>query len=278
VPDHKAAAVSTVVPPITLDLASAARLSSSEVVQQVHSTPSGLTSIDARERLKSGGPNILRMHHVTAFDVFLRQVRNPLLILLLAAAGISGATGNPTDAVIITAIVVLSVGLAFFNEYRSEQAVAALHGNIHHEAIVRRDDREQRIDVRDLVPGDIVTLHIGDIVPADLRLLQTTGLMCDEAVLTGESIPRVKQAEPVAETDSDGRLRPPFFLILLGMILTYLALIEGAKRLFYARELRRPAGTPRSPVQRHRRRLWRRAARFIQHGRLPALQNTRDSA
>jgi Mg2+-importing ATPase len=195
-----------------LNLAAAAHLSSSDALRQLDSTPSGLSAAQVDERLRTVGPNVLHTHRVTALGVFLRQVRNPLLILLLAAAVVSGATGDPTDAVIITAIVFLSVGLGFVNEYRSEQAVAALHANIHHEAIVRRDGIEQRIDVRDLVPGDIVSLHIGDVIPADVRLLEAAQMECDEAVLTGESMPSVKQAEPVSQSESEVDLPPCVFM------------------------------------------------------------------
>ncbi len=113
-----------------------------------------------------------------------------MLALLLAAAAVSGLTGDPTDASIIAAIVLLSVGLGFVNEYRAANAVAALHRDIHHEATVWRDGRPVTIDVAGLVPGDVVALRVGDVVPADVRLLEATQLECDEAVLTGESLPR----------------------------------------------------------------------------------------
>ena len=122
----------------------------------------------------------------------MRQLRNPLLLLLLAAATVSAFVGQGTDAVIIAVIVTLSVGLGFFNEFRSEQAVAALHRQIRHTALVVRDNVPQRVDVVALVPGDIVMLAMGDIVPADLRLLDVSELSCDEAVLTGESLPAEK--------------------------------------------------------------------------------------
>ena len=145
---------------------------------------------------------MLATHKVTALGVLGRQLRNPLLILLLAAAGVSAATGDPTDGVIIAAIVVLSVGLGFINEYRSELAVAALHANIRHQALVWRDGNQQRLDVRELVPGDVVALRVGDLVPADLRLLEANQLECDEAVLTGEPMPAVKTTAPVPAGDS----------------------------------------------------------------------------
>ncbi|HEX6507684.1 MAG TPA: magnesium-translocating P-type ATPase [Chloroflexota bacterium] len=195
-----------------LNLTTAAGLPSSEVLRRLDSTPSGLSAAQADERLQHFGPNILHSHQVTAIGVFVRQVRNPLLILLLAAAAVSGATGDPTDALIIAAIVFLSVSLGFVNEYRSEQAVAALHANIHHEAVVRRDGSERRVDVTELVPGDVVSLHIGDVIPADIRLLNVAQLECDEAVLTGESMPTVKQAGPDSQRNSDVDLPPCAFM------------------------------------------------------------------
>jgi Mg2+-importing ATPase len=185
-----------------LDLAAAARHPVDAVLQELGSTQTGLTSGQAARRLATVGRNVLASHKVTALGVLGRQLRNPLLILLLAAAGVSAATGDPTDGAIIAAIVVLSVGLGFVNEYRSEVAVAALHANIRHEALVWRDGRQQRLDVRDLVPGDVVALGVGDLVPADLRLLEADQLECDEAVLTGEPMPAVKSAATVPVGDS----------------------------------------------------------------------------
>jgi Mg2+-importing ATPase len=186
-----------------LRLSEAARLPAADVLERLGTTASGLSQAEAERRLATSGRNVLATHRVTAFGVLMRQVRNPLLILLVSAAAVSGATGDPTDATIITAIVVLSVGLGFVNEYRSERAVAALHANIRHEALVTRDGGERRVDVRDLVPGDIVALRIGDVVAADVRLLETARFECDEAVLTGESMPAAKATGAAAASDSE---------------------------------------------------------------------------
>lgn len=179
-----------------LGLAEAAGLSSADVLMRLASGPEGLSSADAAQRLQEVGPNALGTHRVRVAAVLFRQIRNPILVLLLGAALVSGLTGGGTNALIIAVIVALSVGLGFFNEYRAEVAMAALRAQIRQEAEVRRDGRASRIPVMDLVPGDVVSLRVGDLVPADLRLLTVEELECDEGVLTGESMPVAKSAAP----------------------------------------------------------------------------------
>jgi P-type Mg2+ transporter len=180
--------------PGELDLAAAACLGGDEVLSRLSSGPGGLSSAEAAERLRQFGPNALATHRVRPAVVLFRQLRNPVLILLLGAALVSGLTGGGTNALIITVIVALSVGLGFVNEYRAETAMAALRAQIRQEAEVRRDGQVTRVPVTSLVPGDVVSLRVGVIVPADLRLLATDELECDEGVLTGESVPAVKSA------------------------------------------------------------------------------------
>ena len=182
-----------------LDLAAAAGLPSDEVLSCLGTGPGGLSAAAAAERLRQVGPNALGTHRVRAFAVLFRQIRNPILILLLGAAVVSGLTGGGTNALIIAVIVALSVGLGFFNEYRAEVAMAALRAQIRQEAEVRRDGRTSRVAVTDLVPGDVVSLRIGALVPADLRLLEVDELECDEGVLTGESMPVAKSVPAVAD-------------------------------------------------------------------------------
>jgi Mg2+-importing ATPase len=202
-PSRPASALEPGIP--TILLADAARGTSAEVLETLGTTERGLTGAAARERLARVGPNLIAQRRITAFDVLGAQLRNPLLWLLLGAAAISGLTGDPAGAAIIAVIVGLSVGLGFVNEYRSAQALAALHGDIHYSAVVWRDGVQQAVDVTELVPGDVVGLTVGAVVPADLRLLETAALECDEAVLTGESQATAKSATPtlVGESTSD---------------------------------------------------------------------------
>jgi P-type Mg2+ transporter len=91
----------------------------------------------------------------------------------------------------------VSVGLGFVNEYRAEKAAESLHSQIHDEAVVIRNGRSQQVDVTSLVPGDLMDLRLGDIVPADIRLIEVAGLACDESPLTGESLPTDKTVATV---------------------------------------------------------------------------------
>jgi Mg2+-importing ATPase len=188
-----------------VEVAEAAALDPNAVLQRLDSGPDGLTTAEAARRLRETGPNALATHRVRPFGVLLRQVRNPILLLLLGAAVVSGFTGGATNAVIIAVIVALSIGLGFVNEYRAEVAMASLRAQIRHQAEVRRDGRVVEVPVADLVPGDLVVLRVGGLVPADVRLVTVEELECDEGVLTGESLP---VAKTTAADDGPGPERP----------------------------------------------------------------------
>lgn len=174
----------------------AASLTAGEVLTRLASSDRGLSVREAARRLAAVGPNTVRRHRTEARTVLVRQVKSPLLLLLVVAAAVSFVVGEPTDAAIIFSIIALSVSLGFLNEYRAARAVAALHARIRHMALAVRDGRPVEVDVTELVPGDVVHLAVGDVVPADLRLLDANQLECDEAVLTGEAIGTEKSAEP----------------------------------------------------------------------------------
>ena len=184
-----------------MQLVEAARTTAAEALEQMRSSSAGLAAEEHDRRLATYGPNAIRSHGATPLLILWRQLRNPLLILLGAATAVSFVVGEHTDAAIILGIVALSVGLGFFNEFRSEQVVEALHNSIRHRSLVLRGGAAIAVDVTDLVPGDVVLLRTGDLVPADLRLLEARELEADEAVLTGEAMPRTKNAD--AETGSD---------------------------------------------------------------------------
>ena len=172
-----------------LTVAVAGGLGAEAVLAALDTTAAGLTQAQATSRAAVIGPNAVRSHHVRAWAVLGRQLRSALLVLLVVTATIAFVLGDHTDAIIIGAILAASIGLGFVNEYRAERAAQALHSEIRHTVAVLRDGRLTDIDVFDLVPGDVVHLQLGAVVPADIRLLKANGLACDEMVLTGESLP-----------------------------------------------------------------------------------------
>jgi Mg2+-importing ATPase len=184
-------------PPGRLTIEEAAGRTPDEVLAALGSRSDGLTSPEVTSRLASFGPNAVRSHETRPLVLLLRQLRSPLLLLLAVTATVSFFVGEQADAVIIGVIVGASVGLGFVNEYRAERANEALHSQLRHRAVVRRDGRWVSVDVTDLVPGDVVRLELGEVVPADLRLLRASDIECDEAVLTGESVPVEKGLLPV---------------------------------------------------------------------------------
>lgn len=178
----------------------AASREGAEVLAALGSSASGLTAEDAAKRLQQVGPNAVRGHRARPGRVLLRQVRSPILILLFATAVVSSFVGEGVEAAIIAVILLVSVGLGFVNEFRAERAADALHDRLRHTAIVIRDGRRGRVDVTELVPGDVVVLSVGTVVPADLRLVQVSGLACDESIVTGEAAAVAKTTAPVAAT------------------------------------------------------------------------------
>ena len=170
-----------------------------DVLVRLGSGPDGLAAADADERWAREGPNALRVHRARTWSILARQLRSPVLVLLALTAVASVWLGEGTDAAVIGVILAASVGLGFVNEYRAERATELLHSQIGHRVVVLRDGHPETRDVTALVRGDVVQVALGELVPADLRLLRTAGLECDEGVLTGESLPVAKQSAPVPD-------------------------------------------------------------------------------
>ena len=166
------------------------------VLARLDSGEHGLSSAQAAERLARIGPNSVRTHRVSAVAVLRRQLNNAVLALLAVTAAASFFLGDPTQALIIGVILLISVGLGFVNEYRAERAAADLHSRVRHNAVVRRDGRNVRLDVNQLVPGDVIELTLGELVPADVRLIAVNALECNESILTGESSAAAKTSAP----------------------------------------------------------------------------------
>ncbi len=153
-------------------------------------TNQGLTSTEAARRLAKFGPNepVVVRHFSTVLQL-LRLFANPLVVILFVASAISALLGQVTDATIIVTIVLLSVGINFWQSYRSQQAAEALRSMVTPTATVCRDGTWREIPVRSVVPGDLIRLSAGDLVPADSRLIEARHLSVQQSMLTGESLP-----------------------------------------------------------------------------------------
>jgi Mg2+-importing ATPase len=166
-----------------------------DLLSLLQATPAGLTSAEAKERLRLYGPNALvEESRFAALIGFLRFFANPLVMVLLAASALSMALGDPIGGGIIIAIVLLSVLVNFYVEFQARHAVEDIRRQVATTAAVVRDGKEQELPVADLVRGDIIRLNAGDLAPADARLLSAKDLHVRESALTGESLP-VDKAE-----------------------------------------------------------------------------------
>ena len=155
---------------------------------------SGLTSVEAGRRLTRYGPNdpaVVRRR--SAVFQFLRLFANPLILMLIIAAFVSVVLGEVVSGAIIIVMVLLSVLLNFAQSFRSQRAAERLRDQVALTASVLRDGNWVEIARRELVPGDLIRLIAGDLIPADGRLVHAANLHTQEAALTGESLPVEKQ-------------------------------------------------------------------------------------
>lgn len=172
----------------------------------------GLSAEEAQRRLQRYGPNAFESREKLRWPaMLLRQFKDVLIIILLVAAGISAAVGDPVDAIAILAIIGLNAALGFFQEYRAERALAALKRLLAPHCRVIRDGVCTTIDASALVPGDLVRLQPGDHTPADLRLVEARDLAIDESALTGESQSAEKTPASVGEAASIAERRSMAF-------------------------------------------------------------------
>jgi Mg2+-importing ATPase len=163
----------------------------------------GLTTEEAARRLSEYGPNEpVVSQRLSALSQFLHLFANPLVIILLVASVISIALGQGVDAGIIVSMILLGVAINFWQSYRSDQAAERLRASVTPTATARRDGRWQEVPIRSVVPGDVVRLSAGDLVPADARLIDSRDLSVQQSMLTGESLPCDKHASPAGQSGS----------------------------------------------------------------------------
>lgn len=165
-----------------------------KIFNELKTSDNGLTQKEASKRLAFYGQNKLpESKRVTLMQIILHQLLNPLIFILVAAAIASVTIGEEKDAVFIFLVILINSALGTFQEYNAEKSASSLQQLMKIKARVKRDGIEKEVDSEELVPGDIVWLESGIKVPADMRLLEVSGLEIDESFLTGESIAAKKQ-------------------------------------------------------------------------------------
>ncbi len=175
-----------------------ARATAAEALKLAGGAAEGLAETEAQARLKTFGPNqVAREGRPTVLAELWGRARNPLNALLLTLAAVSWFLSDPRAAVVIAGMVVLSIGLGFLQEHRSNTAAAKLSDMVKTKVRVKRpgvtaDDGYVQQPIDQLVPGDIVRLSAGDMIPADVRLLEAKDLYINQSALTGESMPSEK--------------------------------------------------------------------------------------
>jgi Mg2+-importing ATPase len=166
-----------------------------ELLSDLTTTPAGLSGEEATRRIAQYGPNdAAAVKRAPSWLRFLNRFKNPLVIMLLVASALSAATGDVASFVIVVAIVAFSMILDFIQENRAETAVDALRRSVAVEATVRRDGNKVSLAVDRLVPGDVIELGAGDLIPADSRLIESKDFYVNQALLTGEPYPAEKLA------------------------------------------------------------------------------------
>src|SRR6202795_2871485 len=187
------------VSPAVLD---AARKDGELLLGDLRTTLGGLTQTEAEERAHKTGPNEVAQERKQGWFIRLLKIaRNPLVILLSSLSAISFLTGDARAGSVMALMVALSVGLRFWQEARADAAAEKLKAMIQVTATVGRDGAAREIPLRELVPGDIVKLAAGDMIPGDVRLLSLKDLFVSQGSLTGESLPVEKFREPRTEAD-----------------------------------------------------------------------------
>jgi P-type Mg2+ transporter len=219
----------------------------------------GLTGVEAARRLTVYGPNEpVPVRRLSVVVQLLHLFSNPLVIILLVASVIAGALGQHVDALIIVTMVMLGVAINFWQSYRSQQAAERLRVSVRPTATVRRDGAWIEAPLRTIVPGDVVRLSAGDLVPADARLLESRNLSVQQSMLTGESLPAEKSVRLYENQETTGPDAPN--LVFLGTSVvsgtgTALALATGPNTIFGDIAARLGSRTPETEFERGLRRF-----------------------
>ena len=196
------------------------RMGVDDALAEIGGRPDGLTGDEARQRLQDHGPNqLIEAGAKSPWRILAEQFTSLLIIILIIAAVISAVLGDLEDAIAIVAIVILNGFLGFRQEYKAEKTMSALRKMAAPVVRVRRDGHVQEVVAADLVPGDVVLLEAGNVIPADGRLITSASLRVQEAALTGESEPVEKTVDALAATEVP--LADRLNMVFMGTAATY---------------------------------------------------------
>jgi H+-transporting ATPase len=184
------------------DATTVAKLSAEELLERLGSDPGGLTEDEAAERLERIGPNAIEEKRESPWMKFLHYFWGPIPWMIEAAAILSAVVQHWADLAIICALLLVNAVIGFWQEHKADNAIALLKKKLALKARVCRSGNWTTRPAEDLVPGDLVRIRLGDVVPADLKLMKTDNLSADESALTGESLPVEKDASDVAYSGS----------------------------------------------------------------------------
>ncbi len=176
-------------------------LEKNHIIEKLETSSDGLNTASVESRKKLYGENTMTdKKGVHVMSIIGHQFTSPLIFILIAAAILTGVLQEWIDMSVILFAIFINAGLGFYQEYRAETTLSALTSYIKERTRVIRNGSEQEIDPKELVPGDIIALHYGSRIPADARIIETTNLRIDEAILTGESLSVSKNTEPLDES------------------------------------------------------------------------------
>lgn len=178
-------------------------ISAEETVADLNSSTAGLMQAEVEKRLQEFGHNEIKEVDVTWWQILKAQILSPFMLVFLVIGLAYGLTNQLAEAAIVAIIIFVNVGIGFFQEYRSNSAMQALKKCLMSQVTVKRDNHEMNIPLNQLVPGDIIILYAGDVIPADCRFIEVDNLAVDESSMTGESVAVAKKSEALQEIATD---------------------------------------------------------------------------
>ncbi|HSC25389.1 MAG TPA: HAD-IC family P-type ATPase [Candidatus Babeliales bacterium] len=169
------------------------------IFKDLSTSTEGLSDAEVKRRFDIYGPNQIQETTITWIEVLKNQIKNPFFLIFIVIAAIYFFTYQYTECIILIFIMLINITIGFYQEYRSNQAMILLKSYLQETIIVSRNNKNERVTINTLVPGDIIQLKAGDIIPADCRFIATENCIVDESMLTGESMP-VKKEHILSDT------------------------------------------------------------------------------